>query len=510
MQLSLQIICNRLKLPFDLITTIFTDKGNPKFSNTRLLLSTTKVLHCGTLYVGNAADLSNLEFETGTGLLIAGEPPPDTPCIFISLPTDTDICGLFNAVIGIFEQFNDWNTALQTNLLEQQGFQSLIEILGTMVEHPAYLVDSSFKVMEINGSPLIEKTSDIWKCLKDRRYLPLKIIAGLHDNNKFIWLKSNESAILRTSPYFNRPFICRSIWHDGSFQGLLFIVQYDRRLLPSDFEIVEYFVKVLSKAFFTDQKHVITRGAIYEHFMIDMLNGTLKDKDIITDQLSIMGWQITGTYYLFKCEVSSVDELMIKSLCSRLENVESGKPLYYDGSIVSIFSIQNSDHIPVLKANLSSLLKDASRKGALSDCFFEFHRLHEHYRQASVALEFGIRLHPDANLFSYSNYAVFDMLKLCENSIDLFALCHKALFCLRDYDKQHGAEYLRTLYEYIRNERSLVKTAAALYIHKNSLSYRLDKMLGFLNIDLEDSNTRMHLLISFSIFDYLKSFNRIK
>ena len=47
---------------------------------------------------------------------------------------------------------------------------------------------------------------------------------------------------------------------------------------------------------------------------------------------------------------------------------------------------------------------------------------------------------------------------------------------LIDYDKEHGTEYVRLLKAYFENDCSTVCTAAAVYCHKNTLTYKLNKI----------------------------------
>ena len=69
------------------------------------------------------------------------------------------------------------------------------------------------------------------------------------------------------------------------------------------------------------------------------------------------------------------------------------------------------------------------------------------------------------------------------------------------YDK----ELSKTLYSYLRNNGSQAKTAKELWIHRSSLIYRLKKIEEVLDIQLDDYKTRLHLQLSYEIFNYLHS-----
>ena len=86
---------------------------------------------------------------------------------------------------------------------------------------------------------------------------------------------------------------------------------------------------------------------------------------------------------------------------------------------------------------------------------------------------------------------------------ELRMLVHPALPQLREHDAETGSELYDTLRAYLENERSLVKTAAALCIHRNTLLYRLEKLRQLVELDLEDPELRLHLEISFRLMERL-------
>ena len=78
---------------------------------------------------------------------------------------------------------------------------------------------------------------------------------------------------------------------------------------------------------------------------------------------------------------------------------------------------------------------------------------------------------------------------------------HPALRTLSDYDKKHHTDYLHTLKIFLENERSPLKTAAQLHIHRNTLTQRLIRLHEDFGLNLDDANERFYLLISFYIRD---------
>lgn len=78
-------------------------------------------------------------------------------------------------------------------------------------------------------------------------------------------------------------------------------------------------------------------------------------------------------------------------------------------------------------------------------------------------------------------------------------LLHPDLARLKKYDEKHNTNYYDTLYQFLMLERNVVATAKSLYIHRNSMIYRLQRISQLLNLDLDNPNVRLYLLLSYQI-----------
>lgn len=76
-------------------------------------------------------------------------------------------------------------------------------------------------------------------------------------------------------------------------------------------------------------------------------------------------------------------------------------------------------------------------------------------------------------------------------------MCHPRLLALKEKDEL-GEEALHLLETYLFNGRNVVATAKKLFIHRNTLAYRLEKLTEQLQMDLTemDDTNFMWLLIS--------------
>ena len=73
---------------------------------------------------------------------------------------------------------------------------------------------------------------------------------------------------------------------------------------------------------------------------------------------------------------------------------------------------------------------------------------------------------------------------------------HDALSLLAAYDEQHSANLVETLRTYLSCACSATAAAEALFVHRSTLPYRLDRIAEIGGVDLTDPDVRFHLELS--------------
>ena len=71
-----------------------------------------------------------------------------------------------------------------------------------------------------------------------------------------------------------------------------------------------------------------------------------------------------------------------------------------------------------------------------------------------------------------------------------------ALAPLRAYDEKHESDLVATLRTYLKNNGSINKTSEEMYIHKNTILYRMNKIRELLGCGLEDGEERAYYYLA--------------
>jgi purine catabolism regulator len=127
------------------------------------------------------------------------------------------------------------------------------------------------------------------------------------------------------------------------------------------------------------------------------------------------------------------------------------------------------------------------------------------FRQAGQALEMAQRLSEPRPLF-YPDLLVYRLLLQIEPSPELKAFQQEILGPLLEHE--NGKELIRTLEVYFERNGNLKKTAHNLYIHRNTLIYRLERIQEITSLDLDNPETRLALQLTLHIHKMLGNSSR--
>lgn len=147
-------------------------------------------------------------------------------------------------------------------------------------------------------------------------------------------------------------------------------------------------------------------------------------------------------------------------------------------------------------ANACDLQAGASR---LHKDLGEMPRAYEEGRQA---LRYRMKRIDAARISAYEDMGIMQFLISSKDKNLLIEYSNDLLKDLVALERKENTEYVKTLWYYLRNNNSLVRTAQALFIHRNTLVNRINKIQSIIGKDLGDVDTKVRYLNAFSILEF--------
>ena len=97
-------------------------------------------------------------------------------------------------------------------------------------------------------------------------------------------------------------------------------------------------------------------------------------------------------------------------------------------------------------------------------------------------------------VLSASSMGIYKYMFNSGNQAEILDYCNEKLRTLEEYDHANGTFLQDTLLAYYLNGFSVGKTAEALFIHRNSLQYRINKIEELLGMELDDYMEYLNLI----------------
>ena len=97
----------------------------------------------------------------------------------------------------------------------------------------------------------------------------------------------------------------------------------------------------------------------------------------------------------------------------------------------------------------------------------------------------------------YSDLSVYSLLMQLERSPELMSFQHETLGKL--LGSESAGELVHTLEAYFEHHGNLSKAAEALYVHRNTLIYRMGRIAEITDLDLDNPENRLALQLALRI-----------
>ena len=121
------------------------------------------------------------------------------------------------------------------------------------------------------------------------------------------------------------------------------------------------------------------------------------------------------------------------------------------------------------------------------------------HQDARQALTIGRRLHGPGNVTTFEKLGVYRLIYAAEHLPELRTFQEEALGPLIAYDREHGAELVKTLEAFFAANCSPKEAATLLHVHRNTVLYRLERIADISGLDLNASDIRLRLHLALHV-----------
>ncbi|MEA5083926.1 MAG: PucR family transcriptional regulator ligand-binding domain-containing protein [Lachnospiraceae bacterium] len=275
-------------------------------------------------------------------------------------------------------------------------------------------------------------------------------------------------------------------------------------------EIMRIFCYAITKS---DQKELETAAAFKNAIFFS------KQEELYVVPLSQLGFHVNWSYYVCAIKVvagsgysPSISQL--ESICTNLNNYLLHRQ--YDN--IAIFHYENQILIVLgdyKETDLDSFVEDLQKYSKIylskTEEYFvgigkrtdSIRCLYKSYNQAVAIQKLHENHQLDPSLISYSRMGIYKLLMGIEDKEVLTEYYKNTILLLHEYDQKSGSDLTNVLRCYLAHDGSVNDTADELYLHRNTVNYKLNKAGEILNMNLSSLDVRLQLKLGFMIKDML-------
>lgn len=316
----------------------------------------------------------------------------------------------------------------------------------------------------------------------------------IHDSTPFILKSSSEARILVSKVYYR-----------GNDMGYLHIPEYRIPLESLSTPMIRQIgqscaiIDLLRDSIAPVEESSRDENIIFEQ-LLDKKYKTIADFNFVSKNYSFKKY--TQFYILCITLSSDNQKIMEEELSKRKNSYEVG--LWYKINphlIIAMIGLnKKSMSIYDLMADLRKTVMDKDIFIGISDPFTHILALHDHFKNAKSLLIYSKNSHQSKKVHLYDDYKFKSFLKDVNHFIPSANdyISYKIMAILH-YDLDNKTDYANTLRAYLSASLSPQLTSEILFIHRNTVIYRVNKMKELFNIDFSDADQVFQLYFSFQL-----------
>lgn len=390
-------------------------------------------------------------------------------------------------------------------LFQSSSLSMLVSRARKLLLNPIILTDLTHNVLEVSDEPGLN--DEKWLEITTTRRIPLShAISEVY-----------QRSMLLHKPLIHRDIIDSvdvmrmAICHLEQIIGFIEIPCYYGIPDLEEQDLIVFLSDVACLIMKRDLGYLNAPSNEREFFISDLLEGRLHDENACRARSESLCLGINGYFRVMTIlGQKSASPLTRQQLEQRRQELAALFPsaavFLYGGVLKMIVPTKEDTTLDGLFFHdINEYLKEHKLEAGISCSTNQLIHIARCNVASEKAMEMGQVLKSDELIFFYDKYSVYHALEICAESTNIMQFCHSAIPKLSEYDRLHNTALLETLYAFLYTKQNIAEAAAKLFIHRNTMNNRLQKIDNLIHVDLDDTENLFHLMFSFHILEYYSS-----
>lgn len=459
----------------------------------------------------------------------------DSSFCLIELPFDTTWPAIMESIMNtindnqekIIKRTEEIHNKLTEIVLLSHGLPYIAKVLTRLVNNVIIVEDAALSSLAVscpdyNGEPV----DDFLAYRLSQEYKDKFMSTEYYINT----LKSADKSTMNLNMAdFNEKYkdlsqITIPIVANRLVYGFLTMVNFFKTANQVDIIALEHGATTIALEMMKEQVAFETEKRLKRDFLDDLIQGKINNGDIESSKYKFISFDVTSPAVAILIDISGIDNVPInKRVFYRASNnrildiietyIRDKDPKAFINDEHNRYAILY--HFPIDKDKNDAIIdikKVCNRIGdkilkefphakyciGVGNIYYQLASLRKSYEEAKKALEIGQVFMGSNQTFLYSELGIYRLLFMMDRK-EIIDFCNDSIGILMEHDGDNQDDLCIVLETYLQNNCSVAQTSKVLYVHPNTLSYRLKKIGNILGKDINDSKIRFNLYFALMI-----------
>lgn len=465
-------------------------------------LSTPREMSLFVIDADSFAALDDSFAATGSYLVLGADAPPQStedehpPTLYIpdnpALPAPEE---LLARLLEMRMRLNAWSEALLTAMAQDAPLQEVFDKAAEQFANPLMLSDATLYFVLVAGKLPDDLDDQLWTSAIATGACPIELCMEAWTTNSSDPHAQDRAFLMDNATGDGRSYLVRNLMCGEAYYGCFELVDVNAPFQPADFTLVDYFGNLLSLVLPHQSQPQPTEEPLGP--LRELLEGRSVRPQVLEYALSKAGWHADDRFFV-ACFSSAepAEDAGARGQTARL--IAEVYPLarFFDDGNAAVMVARDVDYpLAALHARHAARTAEAGGdvrfRAGFSSLFTDFSLIRTAADQAALAYdlvddnELGGMFGSTLSCF-YDDCWFEDVRVRLGLDTDASWLLDHAALALAHADAEDGTPYVETTLAYLRNGCNATRTAEALFIHRNTLAYRLKRIKALSGIDLEN------------------------
>lgn len=428
------------------------------------------------------------------------------------ITTDLDLPTLYNCLNNTMMSYRDWSWHLVSSICHGRSLNDIITTAGSLMKGYIFLMNLGYRVLSSTDSVYFDdKYAQELYNQGYASYTTVDLFSKALSNASIF--SGNISRI--PLPETGNIYYVKYVTVKKRLAGILLFIVNDTHRNMDIFDMIQGLGNIISNHLTNTSDAHLTRNDTFRVLLSDFTENKLLSDAEIDNRFRLLPEPVERYIYciIVECDMPDVPyEFLISQFKHIIPHINI---TVWQEQLVIMYS--RNDHVKNLPElfdldAVNKLLEHYHGKAIVSAGTHHYSKFKTIYQLSQRMLKILKKMNMlsiHGQIYQYNDYTVYlsidfstQYYQTFTGHSDIIYLAHPAVITLSRYDIAHKTELRDVLFYYLQNGCNVAKTAQAMYMHRNTVLNKLNKINQLVHLELEDGRIQQQLMFSCQLVKY--------